>query len=164
MFEKLPGMHAITGCDTVSSFAGKGKLSAFQLVKKNVSFGISKNFLLGLSSPGSSVIQALPNYRCLLAHCIVPKSLSLMSTLTGTNCSAPNKQTLKDTSFLLVLTDCTSTVSVPVTKQLFGKEHWMLSLKFQVQLEKGGSRTKMMLLPLQLTGWKTCHLQMQYWH
>ena len=36
--EALPGMHAITGCDTVSSFAGKGKLSAFQLVKKNVSF------------------------------------------------------------------------------------------------------------------------------
>ena len=36
--EELPGMHAITGCDIVSSFAGKGKLSAFQLVKKNVSF------------------------------------------------------------------------------------------------------------------------------
>ena len=36
--EALHGMHAITGCDTVSSFAGKGKLSAFQLVKKNVSF------------------------------------------------------------------------------------------------------------------------------
>ena len=31
-------MHAITGCDTVSSFAGKGKLPALQLVKKNVSF------------------------------------------------------------------------------------------------------------------------------
>ena len=30
-------MHAITGCDTVSSFAGKGKLSAFKLMK-NVSF------------------------------------------------------------------------------------------------------------------------------
>ena len=36
--QELPGMHAITGCDTVSSFAGKGKLSAFKLVKKNVSF------------------------------------------------------------------------------------------------------------------------------
>ena len=36
--EALPGMHAITGCDTVSSFAGKGKLSAFQFVKKKVSF------------------------------------------------------------------------------------------------------------------------------
>ena len=36
--EALLGMHAITGCDTVSSFAGKGQLSAFQLVKKNISF------------------------------------------------------------------------------------------------------------------------------
>ena len=81
-----------------------------------------------------------------------------MSTLTGTNCSAPNKQALKDTSFLLVLTACTNTVSVPVTKQLFGREHWMLSLKFQVQLEKGGSRTKVMLLTLQLTGCKACQL------
>ena len=99
--EALSGIHAITGCDTVSSFAGKGKLSAFQFVK---------NFLPGLDSPGSSVMQTLPNYRYLLAHCMVPKSLRLMSTLSGTNCSAPNKQTLKDTSFLFVLTACTSTV------------------------------------------------------
>ena len=49
-------------------------------------------------------MQTLPNYRCLLAHCIVPKSLSLMSTLSGTNCSAPNKQTLKDT--FLLCADC----------------------------------------------------------
>ena len=73
-----------------------------------------------------------------------------MSTLSGTNCSAPNKQTLKDTSFLLVLTACTSTVSVPATKQLFGKEQWVLTLKFR--LEKGGSSTKVILLLLQLTG------------
>ena len=59
--ETLPGIHAITGCDTISSFAGKGKLTAG-----------------------------------------------------------------------------TSTASMPVTKQLFGKDHWMLSLKFR--LEKGGSR------------------------
>ena len=71
--EALPGMRAITGCDTVSSFAGKGKLSAFQLVKKNVFH--SKNFLPGLASPGSSVMQTLPNYRCLLAHCMVPKKV-----------------------------------------------------------------------------------------
>ena len=114
----------------------------------------------GLDSSGSSVMQTLPNYRCLLAHCMVPKGL--MSTISGTNCSAPNKQTLKDTSFLFVLTACTSTVSMPVTKQLFRKEHWMLSIKFQVRLEKGGSRTKVILLHLQLTGWKACQLQMQY--
>ena len=124
----------------------------------------SKNVLPGLDSPESSVMQTLPNYRYFLAHCMVPTSLSLMSILSGTNCSAPNKQTLKDTSFLFVLTACTSTVIVPVIKQLFRREHWMLSLKFQVRLEKGGSRTKVILLPLQLTGWKACQLQMQYWN
>ena len=49
-------------------------------------------------------------------------------------------------------------------QQLFGKEHRMLSLQFQVQLEKGGSRTKVMSLPLQLTGWKAYRLQIQYWN
>ena len=44
-----------------------------------------------------------------------------MSVLTGTNCSASNKHKLKGTSFLLVLTACASTASVPVTKQLLGK-------------------------------------------
>ena len=33
------------------------------------------------------MLQTLPNCRCLLAHCMVPKSPSLMSSLTGTNCS-----------------------------------------------------------------------------
>ena len=49
-------------------------------------------------------------------------------------------------------------------QQLFGKEHQMLSLQFQVPLEKGGSRTEVMSLPLQLTGWKAYWLQMQYWN
>ena len=31
----LPGIHAFTGCDTVSSFAGKGKKNAFKLLKKS---------------------------------------------------------------------------------------------------------------------------------
>ena len=149
--EELPGMHAITGCDTVSSFAGKGKLSAFKLVKKNVSFQelIAR---LGLSWEFSDAdFTKLQMFTCSLYGA---KSLSLMSTLTGSNCSAPNMQALKDTSFLLVLTaSSTSTVSVPVTKQLFGKEQ-----KFQVQLEKGASRTKVMLLTLQLTRCKACQL------
>ena len=29
----LPGLHAFTGCDSVSAFAGKGKISAYKLVK-----------------------------------------------------------------------------------------------------------------------------------
>ena len=31
----LPGMHALTGCDTVSAFVGKGKVAALKLVQTN---------------------------------------------------------------------------------------------------------------------------------
>ena len=31
----LPGMHSFTGCDSVSAFSGKGKVSAFKLLQKN---------------------------------------------------------------------------------------------------------------------------------
>ena len=34
----LIGIHAFTGCDSVSAFAGRGKLSAFKLVKGNRTF------------------------------------------------------------------------------------------------------------------------------
>ena len=33
MCQALPGLHALTGCDTVSSFAGKGKKAALDIVK-----------------------------------------------------------------------------------------------------------------------------------
>ena len=32
------GMHAFTGCDTVSAFAGRGKITALQLVKLQKSY------------------------------------------------------------------------------------------------------------------------------
>ena len=33
--QSLIGLHAFTGCDTVSAFAGRGKLAALKLLKKN---------------------------------------------------------------------------------------------------------------------------------
>ena len=35
MCRALPGLHSFTGCDTVSAFAGKGKISTFKLMQKN---------------------------------------------------------------------------------------------------------------------------------
>ena len=45
----LPGMHALTGCDSVSSFASKGKVAAFKLMQNSSKFStvlahISKQF------------------------------------------------------------------------------------------------------------------------
>jgi len=33
--EAMPGLHAFTGCDSVSAFAGKGRVSAFKLLCKD---------------------------------------------------------------------------------------------------------------------------------
>ena len=38
VFNGLPCFHAFTGCDTVSGFAGKGKVKALKLVNKNNEF------------------------------------------------------------------------------------------------------------------------------
>ena len=34
----LPGLHALTGCDSVRAFSGKGKITAFKFVKQTKSF------------------------------------------------------------------------------------------------------------------------------
>ena len=38
VFNAPPGLHAFTGCGTVSTFAGKRKVKALKLVKKNNKF------------------------------------------------------------------------------------------------------------------------------
>ena len=34
MLEALPGLHAFTGCNTVSAFSGKGKIKALKIMPK----------------------------------------------------------------------------------------------------------------------------------
>ena len=34
----LPGLHAFTGCDSVSAFSGKGKMTALKLTKRHARF------------------------------------------------------------------------------------------------------------------------------
>ena len=36
MCRALPGLHTLTGCDTISSFAGKGKKAAVDIVKSSI--------------------------------------------------------------------------------------------------------------------------------
>ena len=157
----LLGMHAITGCDTVNSFAGKGKLSAFQLVRHNVSFQeLFARF--GLSWEFSDAdFKKLQMFTCTLYD--AKKSESDVKTHRyQLFCS---KQANIEGHTLRHCDDCLHKHCQHVYyQQLFGKEHWMLSLQFQVQLEKGGSRTKVMSQPLQLIGWKAYLLQMQYWN
>ena len=34
----LPGLHAVTGCDSVSAYFRRGKIKGFQLLQTKVSF------------------------------------------------------------------------------------------------------------------------------
>ena len=38
LFQSIPGIHAFTGCDSVSAFARKGKVTALQVLRKYPSF------------------------------------------------------------------------------------------------------------------------------
>ena len=35
VYQALPGLHALTGCDTTSAFVGKGKKAGLQLIMNN---------------------------------------------------------------------------------------------------------------------------------
>ena len=48
--KSLIGLHAITGCDTVSTFTGKGKVKALKLLMKNRTY-VDAFMDLGLNTP-----------------------------------------------------------------------------------------------------------------
>ena len=56
----LPGLHAITGCDTTSSFNGIGKVKCFKIMESEESF-IDAMSLLGESLEMSNALVKL-NY------------------------------------------------------------------------------------------------------
>ena len=73
--EGLLGMHAFTGCDSVSAFGGRGKLSAFKLITKD------RSHLEAMTQLGEhwDLSQNLfPNFSNLLVGCMQQRQLSQM--------------------------------------------------------------------------------------
>ena len=62
--EALLGVHAWTGCDSVTSFAGKGNVKAVDLIRKNEQFR-NTFVLLGQSEEPFDVIQ---EFICSMQH------------------------------------------------------------------------------------------------
>ena len=57
-------MHAYTGCDTVSAFAGRGKIGALRIVKEQRSFQEMFD-LLGVEwELSDDLFQMLQNFTC----------------------------------------------------------------------------------------------------
>ena len=81
----LIGVHAYTGCDTVSAFAGKGKAKALKLLSKNKE--IQDTFF------------KVENWKPTQASFMPPILHPLKSTISDTTCSVLRKVRLRVISF-----------------------------------------------------------------
>lgn len=64
--QALPGMHAYTGCDSVSSFGGRGKISALNILKKSQQFQETFKKLGKSWSVPPDVSRSLEEFTCRL--------------------------------------------------------------------------------------------------
>ena len=86
----LPGLHALTGCDTVSAFAGKGKKAALELVQKDET---SRQSICGLGNqipPSEDDLRAVEKVVCKLYG--DPTSCSVNETRYQLFCKKKNIQ------------------------------------------------------------------------
>ncbi|KAK3750403.1 hypothetical protein QZH41_005565 [Actinostola sp. cb2023] len=62
----LPGLHSLTGCDTVSAFAGKGKVSALKMLKRDRNAQIALQQLGAQWELSPGLFQQLERFICQL--------------------------------------------------------------------------------------------------
>ena len=65
----LIGLHAFTGCDTVSAFAGRGKIAALKIIKTESKFQEVFNHLGQEWQISSDLIQSIETFTCLMYGC-----------------------------------------------------------------------------------------------
>ena len=66
--EALVGMHAFTGCDTVSAFAGRGKINAFNQMKSNKTYQAAYCELGRNATVSSDLFEKLQIITCSMYH------------------------------------------------------------------------------------------------
>ena len=62
----LPGLHAYIGCDTVSCFAGKGKVKSWKVVQECEKFQLALSELGGQGKVSTDLYKMLEEFTCLL--------------------------------------------------------------------------------------------------
>ena len=62
--EALPGLHAFTGCDSVSSLAGKGKVKAFNIVTKKDKYVQLFKLLGSECNVDDMIVELLEEFLC----------------------------------------------------------------------------------------------------
>ena len=117
----LPGLHALTGCDTVSSFAGKGKKAALHIVKADEDSRASIHRIGECVPP---MREDLKKWRSSFVHFAVTLTV-VRSTIRDTSYSAKTR-IYSRTSFLPPMLPYRSIYNAQTTKLMFGNMHWML--------------------------------------
>lgn len=64
MCDSLIGLHAFTGCDTVSAFAGQGKLKALKMLKKDTSYQDTFSLLGKSWNVTEDLFQKIEQFTC----------------------------------------------------------------------------------------------------
>ena len=119
----LPGLHALTGCDTVSSFAGKGKKAALDLVKADKDSRASINRIGEYAPPMKEDLRKMEKFVCSLYNdvncCKINDTRYHYSAKT---------RTFSPSSFLPPMLSCRSIYNAQTSKLIFGNMHWMQEL------------------------------------
>ena len=117
--QALPGLHALTGCDTVSSFAGKGKKVALDIVKADEG---SRASILRIGERVPPMRRDL-NEMEKFVHFTMTLTV-VRSTIRDTSYSAKTR-IYSRTSFLPLMLPYRSIYNAQTTKPMFGSMHWM---------------------------------------
>ncbi|KAG0712699.1 hypothetical protein GWK47_002042 [Chionoecetes opilio] len=79
--DSLIGMHAFTGCDTVSAFAGRGKMTTLKQVKMDKTY---QDAFHDLGAHGKCLLNSLRSYRKSPATCFLSAGASFRKALLST--------------------------------------------------------------------------------
>lgn len=85
MCDSLIGMHAFTGCDTISAFAGRGKLTTLNQVKKDKTYQNAFQELGRYWEVSPELFEKLQEITC---HMYLPSTNT--TKVSGMNCSVQN--------------------------------------------------------------------------
>ena len=88
----LPSVHAFIGCDSVSAFAGKGKVSSLKLLKGNTTFQETFANLGASWALSEKMFRKLESFTC---KTVPPaKAMKKISMFFATKCFAPRREKL----------------------------------------------------------------------
>lgn len=136
MCKGLIGLHAYTGCDTVSAFAGKGKVNSVKILKsdkytQDAFAQLGQNLTLS-----QDLFDEMEKFTCAL---YTPGASTGKINDARYNLFCAKNGEIESHQLPLVTTAFVNIQCVPITKLVSGGGAWRATLVFQVPMEMAGS-------------------------